>query len=127
MCLSVLLCNRSVDTLGPNRLHILNQYDQEGSTGHSFSRKVTSEQVTEENATPLMLFYGKILYYRVCSLMEMDGVKINLGFTQFQCNDSPLIPKNCPETDLPQVKQLPELSDPPGVRIPPIVTSRSRE
>jgi hypothetical protein len=46
-------------------------------------------------------------------------LQINLGFTQFQSHDWPLIPKkqNCPETE------LPEPSDPPGVRIPPIVTS----
>jgi hypothetical protein len=58
-----------------------------GSTGHSFSRKVTSGQITEEKVTPLMLFYGKILYYRVYSLIEIDGVQINLGFTQFQFDD----------------------------------------
>jgi hypothetical protein len=56
-------------------------------SGYSFSRKVTSGQITEEKATPLMLFYGKILYYRVCSLIEIDGTKINLGFTQFQFDD----------------------------------------
>jgi hypothetical protein len=58
-----------------------------GSTGHSFSRKVTSGQITEEKAPPLMLFYGEILYYRVCSLIEIDGVQINLGFTQFKFDD----------------------------------------
>ncbi len=30
VCLSVLLCIRTVDTLEPNRLHIRNQHDQEG-------------------------------------------------------------------------------------------------
>jgi hypothetical protein len=48
---------------------------------------VTSGQITEEKVTPLMLFYGKILYYRVYSLIEIDGVQINLGFTQFQFDD----------------------------------------
>ncbi len=96
-----------------------------GSTGHSFSRKVTSGQITEEKVT----FYGKILYYRVYSLIEIDGVQINLGFTQFQFDNWPVIPKkqNCPETELSQVIELPELSDAPGVRIPPIVTSWSEE
>jgi hypothetical protein len=65
------LCIRTVDTLEPNRSHIRNQYDRRGSAGHSFSRKVTSGQITEENATPLMLFYGKTLYHRVYSLIEM--------------------------------------------------------
>jgi hypothetical protein len=46
-----------------------------GGTGHSFSRKVTSGQITEEKATPLMLFYGKILYHIVCSLIGIDGSK----------------------------------------------------
>ncbi len=32
-----------------------------GSTGHSFSRKVTSRQVTEEKATPLMLWENFVL------------------------------------------------------------------
>jgi hypothetical protein len=67
-----------------------------------------------------MLFYRKILYFRVYSLIEIDGVQINLGFTQFQFEDWSVIPKkqNCPETELSQVIELPELSDPPGVRIP---------
>ncbi len=117
VCLSVFLCIRTVDTLEPNRLHIWNQLIRRGSSGHSFFRKVTSGQITEEKATPLMLLYGKILYYRVC---RNRWLQINLGFTQFQFHDSPITPKkqNSPETELPQVKELPELSDPPGVRIP---------
>jgi hypothetical protein len=57
------------------------------------------------------------LYYRVCSLIEIDGDQINLGFTQFQFDDWPLILKkqNCAETELLQVKELPKLSDPPDV------------
>jgi hypothetical protein len=71
----------------------------------------------------------KRLYYGVCSLIEIDSVKINLGFTQFQFHDSTLIIKkqNCPQTELPRVKELFEPYDAPGVRIPSIVTSRSRE
>jgi hypothetical protein len=46
-----------------------------GSTGYSFSRKVTSGQITEEKVMPLMLFYGKILYFRVYSLIEIDAFK----------------------------------------------------
>jgi hypothetical protein len=77
----------------------------------------------------LMLFYRKILYYRVCSLIEIDYVQINLGFTQLQFDDWPLIHKkqNFPENALPKVEELLELSDPLGVRILPIVTSRSEE
>jgi hypothetical protein len=69
------------------------------------------------------------LYYRVYSLIEIDGVQINLGFTQFQFDDWPVIPKkqNCPDTELSQVIELLELSDLPGVRILPILTSCSEE
>jgi hypothetical protein len=34
---------------------------------------VTSGQVTEEKVTPLMLFYGKFLNYRVYSLQGTSG------------------------------------------------------
>jgi hypothetical protein len=54
-----------------------------GSTSHSFSRKGTSGQVTEEKVTPLMLFYGKILHYRAYSLIEIEGVRITLDLTKF--------------------------------------------
>jgi hypothetical protein len=46
-----------------------------GSTSHSFSRKVTSGQVTEEKVTLLRLFYGKILYYRVYNLIEIEALE----------------------------------------------------
>jgi hypothetical protein len=86
--LSILLRIRTVDILEPNRLHIRNQHDRRGSTRNSFSRKVTSSQVTEEKVTPLMLFYGEILHYRVYSLI--DGDRITLGLTQFLLYDWPL-------------------------------------
>jgi hypothetical protein len=34
---------------------------------------VTSGKITEENATPPMLFYGKMSCYRVYSLIEIDN------------------------------------------------------
>jgi hypothetical protein len=37
-----------------------------------------------------MLFYGKILQYRVYSLIETEGVRITLDFTKFLCYDWPL-------------------------------------
>jgi hypothetical protein len=41
-------------------IKILNQYDfdMQHSAGHLFSTKVTSGRMTEEKATPPMLFYG---------------------------------------------------------------------
>ncbi len=56
-----------------------------GITGHSFSRKVTIGQITEEKVTSLKLFYGKILHNRVYSLIEIDGVRITLDLTQSLC------------------------------------------
>jgi hypothetical protein len=58
-----------------------------GSTSYSFSRKVTSGQVTEENVTLLMLFYGEILHYRVYGLIEIEGVRITLDLTKLLCYD----------------------------------------
>ncbi len=60
---------------------------RKGSTGHSFSRKVTSGQIIEEKPAPPMLFYGKILCYRAYSLIEIDGVRITLDFTQLWCHE----------------------------------------
>jgi hypothetical protein len=68
--------------LEPNRLHIRIQYDWEVQHCHSFSSKVTSGQITEEKATPLVLFYRKILCHRAYSLIEIDGIRITLNFTQ---------------------------------------------
>ncbi len=39
VCIFVHLCIRTVDTLKPNRLHILNQHYRRGSTGYSFPEK----------------------------------------------------------------------------------------
>jgi hypothetical protein len=64
-----------------------------GSTSHSLSRKLTSCQVTEEEVTLLKLFYGKILHYRVYSLIEIDGFRITLDLTKFMCYDWPLTHK----------------------------------
>ncbi len=58
-----------------------------GSTSHSFFLKVTSGQVTEENVTPLIHFYGKILHYRVYSIIEIEDVRIILDLTKFLCYD----------------------------------------
>jgi hypothetical protein len=40
-----------------------------------------------------MLFYGKILHYRVYSLIEIEGVRVTLDLTKFLCYDWPLTHK----------------------------------
>jgi hypothetical protein len=40
-----------------------------------------------------MLFYGKILRYRVYSLIEIEGIRITLDLTKFLCYEWPLTHK----------------------------------